>query len=77
MGDNFKGLLSRDYQMFCYTSLKIDFERTNHLKKHFDELYSSFREKASNQLSRFEKLRKSRANIGLRFRSKHKRHRYM
>ena len=26
MGDNFKGLLSRDYQMFCYTSLKIDFE---------------------------------------------------
>ena len=46
-------------------------------KTRFDELHSSFREKASNQLSQFEKLRKSRANIGLRFRSKHKRHRYM
>ena len=64
--------------MFCYTSLKIDFERTNHLKKkRFDKLHSSFREKASNQISQFEKLKKSQANIGLRFRSKHKRHRYM
>ena len=45
--------------MFCYTSLKIDFERTNHLKKkRFDKLHSSFREKASNQISQFEKLKK-------------------
>ena len=46
-------------------------------KKGFDKLHSSFREKASDQFSQFEKLRKSQANIGLRFRSKHKRHRYM
>ena len=64
--------------MFCYTSLKlISNAQIIFKKKRFDKLHSSFREKASNQLSQFEKLRKSRANIDLRFRSKHKRHRYM
>ena len=71
MGDNYRGPLQLP-NVLLY-KLKNSCPRHKSLKKtRFDELHSSFREKASNQLSQFEKLRKSRANIGLRCRSKHK-----